>query len=173
MTMLTATEILQRHPQGCWVFDATGRRLAMTCSPVTLTTGEAVRLVPRRRAATAWFMMGLLPPRPTWPWLYRSEIPRRHGFWPAPLHIVPKPVWNGDPEQYAPVPRRGGRVPDGQAYIVGNGEREELTAWHNTRDRLAAGAADSEPQRKLTMADIDALVDAMDGGDGEREAFHQ
>jgi hypothetical protein len=51
--------------------------------------------------------------------------------------------------------------------------QQAVTAWHNTRDRLAAGAADSEPQRKLTMADIDALVDAMDGGDGEREAFHQ
>jgi hypothetical protein len=104
MTMLTAAEILSRHPQGCWVFDATGRRLAnvFACDP---TTGEAV-IWCQAPSPLAW-LVGLLPrPRPTWPWLYRSEIPRRHGFWPAPLHIVPKPVWNGDPEQYAPVPRR-------------------------------------------------------------------
>jgi hypothetical protein len=104
MTMLTATEILQRHPQGCWVFDATGSRLneVLACDP---DTGEVVMLS-ETSSPLAW-LVGLLPrPRPTRPWLYRSEIPRRHGFWPAPLHIVPKPVWNGDPEQYAPVPRR-------------------------------------------------------------------
>ena len=126
MTMQTAAEIRERHPQGCWVFDATGRRLneVLACDPCT---GEVV-LWSQAWSPLQWLISLLPRPRPTWPWLYRSDVLRRHGFWPAPLHLVPKPVWNGDPEQYAPVPRRRhcGPMPDGQAYIVGNGEREVL-----------------------------------------------
>lgn len=112
--MLTAEESMSRHPQGCWVFDATGRRLneVLTCDP---DTGEVVML--SRALSPLHWLISLLPrPRPIWPWLYRSEIPRRHGFWPAPLRVVPKPVWRS----------LGGPVPADQAYIVGNGEREAL-----------------------------------------------
>jgi hypothetical protein len=103
MTMLTAAEILSRHPQGCWVFDATGRRLneVLACDP---ETGEVVRLEPTVVPLQRFMMLFRRIPR--WEWTYSLELSRRHGFWPAPLHIVPKPVWNGDPEQYAPVPRR-------------------------------------------------------------------
>lgn len=104
MTMLTAREVLERHPQGCWVFDPHGRRLndVLACDPIT---GEAV-LWSKSWSPLAW-MLRLLPrPRPTWWWIFPREVHRRHGFWPAPLHLVPKPTWNGDPEQYAPVPRR-------------------------------------------------------------------
>jgi len=110
--MITATEVLERHPQGCWVFDATGRQLkhVHACNP---DTGEVIMVDWR---PTLWQRLtSTLRSRrhQRWRWLaFRSHIPTRHGFWPAPLHIVPKPVWPGGP------------VPDGQACIVGNGERE-------------------------------------------------
>ena len=110
MTMQTAAQTLELHPQGCWVFDATGRRLAnvFACDP---DTGEVVML--SRELSPLHWLISLLPrPRPLWTLrLFRSEIPRRHGFWPAPLHLVPKPVWSGDPEQYVPVPRRADPLP--------------------------------------------------------------
>lgn len=77
MTMLHAAEVLQRHPQGCLVFDATGRRLdyVLACDP---ETGEVLRYAPRR--AKPWL------PRLIRGWGYAT----RHGFWPAPLRLVPK-----------------------------------------------------------------------------------
>ena len=108
--MITAAEVLERHPQGCWVFDATGHRLkhVQACNP---DTGEVIRVEWR---TTFWQRLtSTLRRSSRWNWLtLRSHVPTRHGFWPAPLHIVPKPVWPGGP------------VPDGQAYIIGNGERE-------------------------------------------------
>lgn len=106
MTMLTAEEVLERHPQGCWVFDATGRQLAhvMACNP---ETGEVV-MWSQTWSPLEWIRWRLrrIKPRLRWDWIYGGELLRRHGFWPAPLRVVPKPTWNGDPEQYAPVSRR-------------------------------------------------------------------
>jgi hypothetical protein len=108
--MITAAEVLERHPQGCWVFDATGRQLkhVHACDP---DTGEVIMVDWR---PTLWQQItSRLRRSSRWNWLtLRSHVPTRHGFWPAPLHIVPKPVWPGGP------------VPDGQTYIVGNGEPE-------------------------------------------------
>jgi hypothetical protein len=112
--MQTAAEILSRHPQGCWVFDATGRLISgvFACNP---DTGEVV-MMSQASSPLQWLIMLLPRPRPAWTFrLFRTDIPTRHGFWPAPLHVVPKPSHD---------PFLGGRVPDGQAYIVGNGEPE-------------------------------------------------
>ena len=108
--MITAAEVLERHPQGCWMFDAAGRQLkhVHACNP---DTGEVIMVDWR---PTLWQRLtSTLRRSSRWNWLtLRSHVPTRHGFWPAPLHIVPKPHWPGGP------------VPDGQAHIVGNGERE-------------------------------------------------
>lgn len=90
--MLTATEIPKSHPQGCWVFDATGRQLhgVFACDP---DTGEVImvdwrptlwqRLTSRLRRSSPWNLLTL-----------RSHIPTRHGFWPAPLTITPRDPGN-------------------------------------------------------------------------------
>lgn len=168
MTMLHASEVLQRHPQGCWVFDATGRRLGsvFACDP---ETGEVITH-DMPWVARAWMplMWAKVRRRDMFDWRRGARflhspgegcLLTRHGFWPAPLHLVPKrseetrrlelacerlkdalaklPDTSGTipatPDEHremgdAIAARRqaGGRVPDGQAYIVGNGDRDEL-----------------------------------------------
>ena len=113
MAMLTADAALKLYPRGLWVFDATGRRLThvMACDP---ETGEVVRWPQGAWSPQDWIRGQLrrIRPRLQWDWIYGGALHKRHGFWPAPLRVVPKDPWPG------------GRVPDGQAYIVGNGERE-------------------------------------------------
>lgn len=110
MAMLTANEALTLYPRGLRVFDATGRQLShvMACNP---ETGEVIIW-----NLPDWIRWRLrrVKPRLRWDWLYSGSVHMRHGFWPAPLRLVPKDPWPG------------GSVPDGRGYIVGNGEREEL-----------------------------------------------
>jgi hypothetical protein len=82
MTMLTAAEIISRHPQGCWVFDATGRRLneVLACDP---ETGEVVRL-DREWLCDPCESLSREP-------VLRDGIPAVHGFWPSPLTIEVHP----------------------------------------------------------------------------------
>jgi hypothetical protein len=76
MPMLDANDdaFWQHFTDGAVVFDARGRQLhnVVACDPLT---GEVV--------------MVDLRPAPWWQHLaYRTGIPRRHGFWPAPLTVV-------------------------------------------------------------------------------------
>lgn len=93
MTMLHAAEVLQRHPHGCWVFDATGRRLdyVLACDP---ETGEVLRFVSWNSVTHYWMWALVKAPRWAKPWLPRLIRgwggATRHGFWPAPLRLVPK-----------------------------------------------------------------------------------
>jgi len=103
----------QLYPFGATVHDRHGRRLeaVLACDPLT---GEVVMMYDDRPPVWSRLICGA---RRFWRWDYWrwhicGGLPTRHGFWPAPLHIVPKPHWPGGP------------VPDGQAGIVGNGERE-------------------------------------------------
>jgi hypothetical protein len=91
MPMLDAADAAFRamYPHWARVYDARGRELRQVtaCNP---DTGEVVmvdwrptlwdRLTrPLRTRRLSW-----------WRWLaYRSGLPRRHGFWPAPLTVVP------------------------------------------------------------------------------------
>lgn len=115
MAMLTAEEALTLYPRGMWVFDATGRQLShvMACNS---ETGEVIMWSEGTWNLLDWIRWRLrrVKPRLRWDWLYSGSVHIRHGFWPAPLRLVPKDPWPGGP------------VPDGRAYIVGNGEREEL-----------------------------------------------
>jgi len=91
--MITAAETLERHPQGCWVFDATGRQLkhVQAWNP---DTGEVIRVDWR---PTLWQRLTTTLRRSSrWNWLtLRSHVPTRHGFWPAPLVVTPMAVPSG------------------------------------------------------------------------------
>lgn len=114
MTMLYPEEFWATYGSGTKVYDATGRllRFVVACNP---KTGEVIT---HDMPLVAHVWHRLLWPRtaPDGPFRWRFSpylhppgygyLDRRHGFWPAPLLVVPKPIWNGDPEQYAPVPRR-------------------------------------------------------------------
>jgi len=91
MPMLEVLEFRKLYRHGGKVFDARGRELrhVSACDP---ETGEVVivdlrpsiwdRMVtPLRRSARGWLRE----------LVFRSSIPTRHGFWPAPLRIVPNP----------------------------------------------------------------------------------
>lgn len=87
--MLCPEEFWAIYGRGARLFDATGRELrtVMACSP---ETGEVIRWDQSWGWSPLAWLVSLLPrPRPTWPWLYRIEAPKRHGFWPAPLRVVP------------------------------------------------------------------------------------
>ena len=97
--MITAAEALERHPQGCWVFDATGHRLdhVFACNP---DTGEVIMVDWR---PTLWQRLtSTLRRSSRWNWLtLRSHVPTRHGFWPAPLTITPiDPRWRNPREAH-------------------------------------------------------------------------
>ena len=110
MPMIDARSILATNPNGVTIHDARGHLISgvHTCNP---DTGEVIMVDWR---PTLWQRLtSTLRRSSQWNWLtLRSHVPTRHGFWPAPLHIVPKPVWPGGP------------LPDCQACIVGNGEPE-------------------------------------------------
>jgi hypothetical protein len=76
-------EFEQLYPNYCKTYDAMGRRIRMieSCNP---ETGEVVRL-----DLDAYNLLMRLP----FAWRFHSKlwIPRRHGFFPAPLTIVPNP----------------------------------------------------------------------------------
>jgi hypothetical protein len=115
MTMLYPKESWGTFDFGAKVYDATGRRIlhVSSCNP---KTGEVIR----NRHLSSWFWFGGFYWRPDpcsdsylflgirWfristSYHYEIAFPLRHGFWPAPLRVVPRPVWNGDLEQ---LPRR-------------------------------------------------------------------
>jgi hypothetical protein len=82
MPILDANDpaFFEQYPNGATVYDAWGRRLhsVVACNP---ETGEVIRL----RFTLHW----------RW-WLSRWRLvrlpERRHGFWPAPLRVVPNPA---------------------------------------------------------------------------------
>lgn len=79
MSILDARNLAfrEQYPYGCHVYDVWGRpiRFVQICNP---ETGEVVRMVPAiNGTALAVNVSG-------GPW-------RRHGFWPAPLRLVPLP----------------------------------------------------------------------------------
>ena len=61
-----------------------------------------------------------------------GELLIRHGFWPAPLRVeggddlTLAVEHTGLHDSINPLRRKGGLVPSGQAYIVGNGDREVI-----------------------------------------------
>lgn len=94
MPMLDASDpaFQALYPHFAQVFDATGRQLhnVVACDPLT---GEAV-MVDLRPSLWDQLTLPLRRQRLRW-WrhlAYRTSIPRRHGFWPAPLRIVPNPA---------------------------------------------------------------------------------
>lgn len=102
MAMLHAKDpaFLTRYPHYATVYDARGRRIphVSSCNP---ETGEVIRILPTKPGRQGSIVLDVSG-GPLW----------RHGFWPAPLRVVPRPIWNGDPEQYAPVPRRAAADPE-------------------------------------------------------------
>lgn len=86
-------EFWQQHPNGCHTYDARGRllRMVVACNP---ETGEVIRCESDGKAVALNVSGG--------PW-------KRHGFWPAPLRVVPL----------------GGPVPADVPYLVGGGAREQ------------------------------------------------
>ena len=88
----------QQCPNGCLIYDARGRllRMVLACNP---ETGEVIRYETINNGkAIATNADG--SPR------------KRHGFWPAPLRVVPL----------------GGPVPAGVPCRVGDGTREQWAA---------------------------------------------
>lgn len=73
------------YPSGALVFDAHGRQLrhVLACVPLT---GEVV--MADLRMAFWLRIPGLSSFYARWR-RWGSYLPRRHGFWPAPLRIVP------------------------------------------------------------------------------------
>jgi hypothetical protein len=76
----------EQYPNGCMVYDRLGRQLhnVVACN---LETGEVVRQG-ESRIVGAVLRMARGRERN---WDLPAEF-RRHGFWPAPLKIVPWPV---------------------------------------------------------------------------------
>ena len=76
--------LLQQYPKGCRVYDASGRllRLVVAYNP---ETGEVIRWQASRIAAT---LLRIVKGKD---WSYGDCLFRRHGFWPAPLRVVPLP----------------------------------------------------------------------------------
>lgn len=86
-------EFQRRYPHYCHVYDARGHRIRMVVACNT-ETGEVIRCESDGKAVALNVSGG--------PW-------KRHGFWPAPLRVVPL----------------GGPVPAGVPYRVGDGAREQ------------------------------------------------
>jgi hypothetical protein len=92
--MLDARSVLALHPQGLDVHDARGRQLhgVFACDP---ETGEVIMVDWR---PTLWHRLTTTlrtMRHQRWRWLaFRSHVPTRHGFWPAPLTITPREPGN-------------------------------------------------------------------------------
>jgi hypothetical protein len=89
MSMLYAGthEFKSMYPTGAYLFDRLGRKIenVIACDP---KTGEVIIIDLR------WSVFGRFPSRIMgwyW-WLTHRELPRRHGFWPAPLRLDPVPA---------------------------------------------------------------------------------
>lgn len=77
------------YPHGAEVFDARGRklRLVTACNP---ETGEVVMFDLRPAPFDRFLFRFRKPHHRWWNWLlYCHSVQRRHGFWPAPLRVVP------------------------------------------------------------------------------------
>ena len=85
--MLHPPEFQARYGLGARLYDARGRELRNVLS-CDIDTGEVVMLDRRLSPATQFYRL-LARPRPYWPWVFPRSIPTRHGFWPAPLRVVP------------------------------------------------------------------------------------
>jgi hypothetical protein len=111
MPILDANDpaFLEQYPNGATMYDAWGRRLhsVVACNP---ETGEVIALdttgltkflmrITQLNSPKAW-RLRLLGARISWQEGsygllskgYSGELLRRHGFWPAPLRVVPKPA---------------------------------------------------------------------------------
>lgn len=89
MAMLYPEEFWRLHGFGAKVYDATGRELRYVCACDPLT-GEVIMCCFRSNPLD-WIRWRLkkVTPRLRWDWIYRGELPCRHGFWPAPFMVVP------------------------------------------------------------------------------------
>jgi len=110
-------------PNGCYIYDARGRllRMVVACNP---ETGEVIRYQCNSETVATNANGG---PR------------MRHGFWPAPLRVVPVP------------------------YRVGDGARGQRVEMLNRIAGRVAAATGRTPARKLTVADLDELIDKVEG----------
>jgi hypothetical protein len=78
-----------QRPYGADVFDARGRKLThvIACNPIT---GEVVTLDLRPAPFDRLLFRLRKPQHRWWYWLlYSHFVQHRHGFWPAPLRVVP------------------------------------------------------------------------------------
>lgn len=108
-------------PNGCHIYDARGRVIPHVVACDT-TTGEVIRLQPSKTPLTvavlfctlSWrpdprsehlLFLGIPCLRAPSRWLYHGVLWKRHGFWPAPLRVVPvpNPVGDGAREQRAAI----------------------------------------------------------------------
>lgn len=95
MAMLDANDAVFKvlYPCGASVYDVTGRCIpdVIACDPIT---GEVIRIAsrwasPMHAIIVSRWKYGLPSPF-WWRWFfYRDCLPRRHGFWPAPLTVIP------------------------------------------------------------------------------------
>lgn len=89
MTMLYPEEFWAIYGRGARLFDATGRELhhVMACNPYT---GEVIMWTGLGNALD-WLRWAVrqFQPRAWRRWLYGANLHTRHGFWPAPLRILP------------------------------------------------------------------------------------
>lgn len=92
MAILDANDAIFKvlYPCGASVYDATGRCIpdVVACDPIT---GEVIRIAGRWASPMHALFSRYRQPAPSWwTWLhYRDCLPRRHGFWPAPLTVTP------------------------------------------------------------------------------------
>lgn len=96
MTLLTARDYHRIHPTDGTVFDALGREIPWVAACNTVT-GEVIRLDVSLSPLLNCIRWTLL--RDAFSWLcittnpeIRYSVVKRHGFWPAPLRIVPAPA---------------------------------------------------------------------------------
>lgn len=93
MTLLTARDYHRTHSTDGVVLDALGREIPSVAACDTLT-GEVIRLYLNQSAFLNWILRALFRNAHSWlcvptnPPIYFSLV-TRHGFWPAPLRIVP------------------------------------------------------------------------------------
>jgi hypothetical protein len=90
MPMLAASDPVFKglYPFGAIVMDNRGRQITdvFACNPVT---GEVIRF-DWRPSLWSRFVSGSVTLRryDWWRWMFRSGLPTRHGFWPAPLTVT-------------------------------------------------------------------------------------